>query len=439
MRQQLLESRAQQQERHNPLRGITMATVINLRDAGYIGDHSQLQWLYHRMLKSSATLSALRVRREAAIQRLEWDISCVDELPAGATEAQMEAQEAALRDAYERIDNLTDAFGFLSLAPFHGFAHMQKHRDKAGAVTHLEPLDQWNWIRDGYRGQWLWNPTAFSTTAQSLRNFPGAVIDPAEFLIVENEIPIMEIVLGLFVKDLMGSKDWSHFVDIYGIPSAFIIGPDKVAPGSALETQYQTAAQDTTEGGGGYLPFGSQVYFADAPRQNNPFKEYLDDIRVQMVLAGTGGKLTMLAESGSGTLAGSAHQSAFDDIAEAEAKRISECFQRGIDREVLSTLFPGQKQLAYFRLAGKEESDTKAQAEIIAILSQAGYSVDEKEVSEKTGFTVLKKQSETAQVMPGSEIEQRSPAPGAGKPQDKPEDETAGSTMDAIATKGGAK
>lgn len=384
-----LKSVAQQRERHNPLRGLTMAYAVSARDAAYRGDHSEIQWLYHRMMRSSAVIEALRLRREAAIKRLDWGIDCVSNLPSGCARSDAEAQQGALRAAYERIDNLTGAFSFLSLASFHGFAHMQKLRDDAGSVVHLEPLDQWNWIRDGYKGEWFWNASANPTTADRLRHVPGAVIEPGEFIILESEIPILEVALGLFIKDLMAGKDWSHWLDIYGIPSAFIVGPEGVAPGSSQEAAYRAAAEEATAGGGGYLPHGSQMYFADAPRQSNPFKEYADDIRAQIILAGTGGKLTMLAEPGSGTLAGSAHQDAFDQIADAEAAGISECFQKGIDGEILSSQFPGWPQLAYFRLCRKTEADPNAQADIILRLSQAGYRADAAQVSERTGFKVM--------------------------------------------------
>jgi phage gp29-like protein len=365
-----------------------MARAIALRDAAYLGDHSQLQWLYHRMLKSSPTLAALRLRRQAAIQRLDWDILTPSLLPPGATHPMAHAQAAALRHAYQHIQNLRQALSFLTLAPFHGFAHLQKIRDPQGRILRLQPLDQWNWIRDGYRGPWLWNPSAQSVTADALRQTPGATIDPDEFLILQNDLPILEALLGPFIKELLGAKDWTHYIDIYGIPSAFIIGPQGVPPGSQIEADYKLAAQIATAGGGGYLPFGSILAFADAPRQHNPFKQYLDDLRSQMILAGTGGKLTMLAQPGSGTLAAGAHQDAFDQIAQAEAADISQAFQRSLDRPILSALFPGQPPLAYFRLAPNNQTDPAAQAALILKLAQAGYQVHPAQVAQRTGYTV---------------------------------------------------
>ena len=78
----------------------------------------------------------------------------------------------------------------------------------------------------------------------------------------------------------------------------------------------------------------------------NPFEDHLRYQDELIVLAATGGKLTALAESGTGTLAAGAHQQAFDDITEAEAALISEVFQEQFDRPLLARMFPGQPQLA---------------------------------------------------------------------------------------------
>lgn len=61
----------------------------------------------------------------------------------------------------------------------------------------------------------------------------------------------------------------------------------------------------------------------------------------QITLPGTGGLLTMLTESGSGTLAGSAHQEAFNQVAKADSVMVSEALRRDFDKPLLATAFPG--------------------------------------------------------------------------------------------------
>jgi phage gp29-like protein len=137
------------------------------------------------------------------------------------------------------------------------------------------------------------------------------------------------------------------------------------------------------------MPNGTRVQTIDAgARGQNPFAEHLRYQDEQIVLAATGGKLTALAESGTGTLAGSAHQNAFDDITEAEAVVLSEVFQRQFDAPLLAQEFPGQPQLAYFELALVREIDPATAVAHALTLAKAGYEIDPSELSEKTGYTL---------------------------------------------------
>ncbi|MEI8356837.1 MAG: hypothetical protein WCG31_12230, partial [Deltaproteobacteria bacterium] len=65
--------------------------------------------------------------------------------------------------------------------------------------------------------------------------------------------------------------------------------------------------------GRGYLPNGSDLKYVNGGAARPPFLDRLAQIDKDIVLVGAGGLLTMLAEPGSGTLAGGAHQRAFLD------------------------------------------------------------------------------------------------------------------------------
>ena len=135
------------------------------------------------------------------------------------------------------------------------------------------------------------------------------------------------------------------------------------------------------------MPNGTKIHTVDSgARGQNPFAEHLRYQDEMIVLAATGGKLTTLTESGSGTLAGSAHQRAFDDITEAEAALISEIFQHQFDRPFLARLFPGEPQLAYFELAATRSLDPQDVINQALTLARAGYEIDPAELSEKTGY-----------------------------------------------------
>lgn len=400
-------------ENYNPLRGLVMSRVVSLLEEGERGQYADLQWLFRFVEKRDPVLRAMIKRRRAALQKLDWEIKVVSELPPGATEEQAEAQKQTLRNAYDFIDNLREAIAFLATAEFRGYAHVQKHY-LDGAVRHLECLPQWNWVRDGLNGPWFYNAEANNVTADYLATREEAAIDARDFLYREEDMPINEIAVICFVRKNLSQKDWDAFVEIFGIPGCVVIGPPNVP--EAKESDYQAAAESVAEGASGYLPNGSDAKFSDSPRGVNPFKEHLDQQNSDLVLAGTGGKLTMLNEAtGLGSGNANAHDDAFDDLAIEEAGVISEIFQKMFDADVLAKTHPGQPTLAYFELCAKDEEDLTQLADHVSKLSAAGYQLDDEELSEKFGLKIEKKEAlELGDGQPGQGFPFRRQLPSPG-------------------------
>jgi len=118
------------------------------------------------------------------------------------------------------------------------------------------------------------------------------------------------------------------------------------------ELEYLAIAQSLVKDGRGYLPNGTDVKYVNGGGSGRPpFRDHLDYLDKQITLLGTGGLLTMLTESGSGTLAGSAHQEAFNQVAKADAVMVSEALQRDFDAPLLEAAFPGWPVEAGFELS----------------------------------------------------------------------------------------
>ena len=366
---------------YNALRGINVPRAIGLIEAGEAGAMADLQWLYRSVELQDPVLSGLLSRYEGGILGLNWEIKTVPEdlLPSGVTASQSHDQTVALRDAYERIDNLREALGFLVLARFRGYAHLEKEADAANRVVHLEPVPQWYWVRNGLQGAWEFNAEARSGARR------GQPIDPSRFVVREWGRPIDRIGLIAYVRKALSLKDWDAYLDAYGVPPLYITGPEPGAPrrdAACSEMAIQIGVECT-----GYLPHGAEVKAIDGGnRDGSVFREHLRYQDESIVLAGTGGKLTMLAESGAGTLAGSVHRQAWDELLAAEAAMISEVMQRQIDRAVLAEGFPGQRAVAYFELTSKDSRSTGEVVNDAAKLAAAGYRVDTSQLCERTGY-----------------------------------------------------
>jgi phage gp29-like protein len=370
---------------YNPLRGLTIAQLVTMLEAAERGNYARLQWLYRFVEKRNPTLRAVLQRRQASLTRLDWDIRFRGDAPQGSSSSRTLAarQAAVLRDAYESIGNLREAVTFLALAEFRGYAHLERHLDSRGRTVRLQPVPQWFWARLGPEAPWQYN-----AQARPGLPMPGdPVLDPAKFIYREMDSPIDEIAVIAHVRQSLSQKDWDGFVETYGLPPLFLELPPDIP--AEREAEYQAQAEAIIGDARGTVPHGTKIHTVDSgARGQNPFAEHLRYQDEMIVLAATGGKLTVLAESGSGTLAGSAHQRAFDDLTESEAALISEIFQEQFDRPLLAKLFPGQPQLAYFELAATRSLDPGDVIDQALKLARAGYEIDPAELSEKTGYRV---------------------------------------------------
>ena len=133
-----------------PLRGLTLARAVALLERGQSGDYADLHWCYKFVEETDADVFALLERRLSSIAEMDWTIKIVSDDTAGFDKGLAEAQSAALRRAYEQIDNLTEAIEHPRPRPF-GFAFQAQERR-----WHLE-LDSGVFATDARR--W-WNPGA---------------------------------------------------------------------------------------------------------------------------------------------------------------------------------------------------------------------------------------------------------------------------------------
>jgi phage gp29-like protein len=166
----------------------------------------------------------------------------------------------------------------------------------------------------------------------------------------------------------------------------FLVGPPNTS--EAKEGEYQKIAEALISDGRGYLPNGSDIKFVNGGGSKPPFKEQIDYIDKQITVTATGGLLTMLSESGSGTLAGNAHADSFAQIARSDAVTLGGVLQRSIDGPLLESFFPGEPVQAYFEFSPGTSAESERVVEDAIRLAGAGYRMDAEEISEKTGYAI---------------------------------------------------
>jgi phage gp29-like protein len=410
-------------DNYNPLRLLTIQRLMILFEYAERGAFAEIQLLIRKARKRYPILKGFIEKMLSSIEELHWDVKVLQNLPAGATPEMAEAQRKWLRQRYDLLQKFSDALGQLALADLHGYTILQKHRyqdgPNDGAVKELYWIEPWCWCRDGYYGDFYYNEISrFGVGLGSCQptlgenNRIGSETLPREnFVIRECESPIYEIALIAFVNWMMGRKDWAAFTEIFGLPNGVVIMPQDIARGK--EQEYQTAAEKVADGVSGALPYGSDIKFPTASvRGDAPMEKFCDAQDKDVVLAGTGGELTMISRpTGIGKGASEEHDAAWQKIAALKARRINEILQRDFDAVELAAQFPGQPVCVYFELATQDSDDVREITETVVALDSIGMQADVQEVSERTGLKLQKVQS------PASKIERPQTDITLGQPE----------------------
>ena len=375
----------------NPLRGLNMSRVVCELEAGQRGEYAQLQWLYHFIEKRDATLRGAKRRILAALTKLDWDIKIQSDLD-DSLKAMAENQRIKLKAEYKGTAGLRTAFKAMALSEFRGYCHIEKHFNPDGSISKLMPVPQWHWCKKGYYGEWLYQADA------SAGGISGDAVVATNFLIREVEDPINEIALIATTRKGLSTKDFDSYIARYGIPFVYWILSDQMAAALASDPAKMSEWMGIMRGigadGEGIIPGGTlqTLESGGGGKDQNPFLQHISYQDEQIVMAATSGKLTMLNEAtGLGSGNADAHQDTFDDLALALALEISELFHEQFDVPVLARLFPDQEPLVYFELAAKDAEDVSALVTNAKALSDAGWQMDQAELSEKTGYKLAVK------------------------------------------------
>lgn len=379
----------------NPLRGLDERGLITLQELAMRGYYSRLMWTYYFFEKKDPTVRAVKRRLLAALADLDWSIKQpdIDETEA-EKKAMSDKQAETLRKEYDAISNLRAALTFLALAELRGFSHCNKVYagaidPKTGApfnaeldpwtVVELRIVEQWFWARNGFYGEWLYNQDAREINI-------GDPIRDDDYVIHEVEDPADEIFAQFALKRRVNDADWDGFLEDYGVPAQFFSMPPNVPRDK--EAEYQRLAELALSRARGAVPHGTELLTPSATGSGGAgvFAERLRYLDEQIVIAGTSGKLTVLTQSGAGTLAGGAQKEAFDEIAQAIANQVSTVLHKQFDEPVLERLHAGEPVLAYFEFAHVDKEDTSKILTDAKTAADAGYKMDESELSERAGM-----------------------------------------------------
>jgi phage gp29-like protein len=389
-------------DNYNPLRGLTIAWLMARFEQAERGAFAETQLTLRKAEKRFPVLKGFIEKLLSSVAALDGKVRVKEQLPAGATPELAERQRRHLQGRYDLLKNFKASLAQIALADLRGYAVLQKHRYRGGgrdgAVEELYWIEPWCWVRDGFYGDFYYNENSqFGVGLGSCQailgedcRLGGGQLPRAEFVVREAEAPLYEIALIAFVNWLMGRKDYAAFTETFGLPSAIVTMPPNLAPGK--EAEYQVVAERVARGASGALPAGADAKFpSQGIRGQSPFENFCDAQERDLVLAGTGGHLTMLsAPTGLGKGASEEHDAAWQKIAVAKAVQINDTLQRDFDAPELAAEFPGEPVCVYFALGVKDAEDVGALLDNVVKAEGVGLQTDAAEISERAGMKLAR-------------------------------------------------
>lgn len=365
----------------NPLSGLNPAKVRRLYELYREGKYADVQLAWDALEEYDDMLGTVLNRRQSALGEMEWDV-LIDARAVGedaALQALAEEQQDFITRRLRAVENLSDAIKWLGLADFRRYSALEVL--PAGSGERWLPIHHWLLCRPALEGAWCYNENAETSCTRV------EPIDMSAVLLREVARPIDLVAMFLISAKEAAIDGWDSFLEVFGNPALFF----KMPPGTSDDQRDEFASiiKEISSDGAGVYPDGGEIHTVETSAANaDAFSSRAEWCDKALVRRATGGLLTVLAESGSGTLAGSAHMEAFRQIAANDAISIAECINRQYVRRRIATEFPGEPVLVYFTLTPPVINDRAATVNMLCQLAGQRWRATDEAVSEEVGVEV---------------------------------------------------
>ncbi len=380
--EQLMKQRDKWLSYYSPLDDLNVDNIRTCYNESLQGAYARQQWLWEQLELVDPTMAVCLRNRESGLKKYRWDVV----IRADVDDAEMplaEAQQRTAMDLLQSIRNMPEAIQALSMASRRHYKFLQPYEDSTG--LHLLPIDNWRLCRDGYPGPWGYNPRA--DFGRSKGEELAVPVDQLVMRICPHPICMAAQMSALGGKATLAQ--WDIFLGRYGTPPIFLVLPEGISQEDYQ--QYIKAAEQCVSNAAGVLPGGSDLKSPTVPATSvELFDRRLKTARDEIRELYTGSILTMTTAPDSGSLAGGAHQDTSDTVVAGEADDIAVVLTEQIIDRILAQYHPGQPRLVEVVMRIEQASDPMDEINVVTALRQAGYDLDDQEISERTGWTVTK-------------------------------------------------
>lgn len=344
--------------------------------------------IWDEIIYSDGLLGMLYSRLIESVAMQGWKIDAADDSP----EAQR--QKNALEEFYHSVNGLQKSFGQLASAMFYGYAHLQYIEDAWG--RRFEFIPQRYWVRPGELNEWQFNPQCYIGVDT------GESVEEETLVVMEHRYPILFPAARASFERNHAKITWDNHMDRYGSAPVIINAPKDAS--AAVMDALERACEQLKSGASIVLPPGCT---ADPLKASSINENYFlsrinmaDKDQVRFVMAGT---LTVLNESGSGTLAGGAHTDSWNAVVSAVCSKVAEAFNTAISPLILGDGEP----LARLHITFDTVQTPLQKAEEIAALADGGVRPEKTEIEEKIGMSI----EDARDPVPATSAANRDPGP----------------------------
>lgn len=362
-------NRPQWFEYFDPLQGAGLQTLIDARNEARRGAYARQMLIWDEILYSDGVLGMLFSRLTQEVASQEWTIEVANNSPEALK------QKKQLQAFYEGVSGLNESFANLASALFYGYAHLQYVKDQWG--KRFEFIPQKYWVRQGELNEWQFNPKVNIGTSA------GESVKGQTLVILEHDHPILFPASRASFERNHAKIVWDNHMDRYGSAPAIITAPKEAS--LAVMDALEQACDELKSGGSVVLPQGCDAHPLQA---SNIGHEYFlsrinmaDRDQVRFVMAGT---LTVLTESGSGTLAGNAHENSWKNVIRAVCCKVANAFNKTLSPLILGEAEP----LARLSIVFREQQSPQEKAYELATLAGADIKLSDAELVDKLGMDV---------------------------------------------------
>jgi len=336
--------------RVNPIRNLTptkLANALENFDYGYFRDASQI---WEKVRDRDDQVKTVCEKREIKPTDMPWDITTVDDTP----EAQKHKE--ALNDFYSNLtvtnaveQNRRGGVQLLIQQMMRAVGdRFSVHEiiwkpdvDLLTAEFRFVPL----WFFEGRSGKLRFLPFEGATT--------GIDLEPAGWVVHSGPGLFVATCIAYIYKQL-GLKSWVNFNDKYGIP--FLHGKTSAAFESQEWEQMEAALRNFSSDGSILTSSGAEIEAVQTTSAGSiPMEPFTDRMDRAIGRLWNGGDLHSMSRDSGNAIGSNPQQLGQDDLAKADAERLSETLNAYVDRWVIKYKFGVDKPLARFVLQAPDD------------------------------------------------------------------------------------